>query len=148
MRLLLPLALLLATCAEEAKKPETGPVRRVVSLLPAFTEIVVELGAADRLVGCTPHCRPGRDVTVVGWQGSGAAEEILRWTFLYQPVQAPEGSSEREAEAVAMRGRAGLPAGAPAALRAVGGRSPGGRGDRRAVCRTASRDRGCRRGRR
>jgi preprotein translocase subunit SecA len=39
-------------------------------------------------------------------------EEILRWTFLYQPVQAPEGSSEREAEAVAMRGRAGLPAGA------------------------------------
>jgi len=80
MRLLLPLALLLAGCAEEAATPsqEQGPVRRVVSLLPAFTEVVVGLGAADRLVGCTPHCRPGCDVAVVGWQGAGAAEEILR----------------------------------------------------------------------
>ncbi len=38
-------------------------------------------------------------------------EEILRWTFLYQPVSTPE-SSEQEAESVALRGRSGLPAGA------------------------------------
>jgi preprotein translocase subunit SecA len=39
-------------------------------------------------------------------------EEILRWTFLYQPVAASDGAAEREAEMVAMRGRSGLPAGA------------------------------------
>jgi preprotein translocase subunit SecA len=39
-------------------------------------------------------------------------EEILRWTFLYQPVAPGESGAEREAAEVAMRGRAGLPAGA------------------------------------
>ena len=39
-------------------------------------------------------------------------EEILRWTFLYQPVATPESGAEREAAEVALRGRAGLPAGA------------------------------------
>jgi preprotein translocase subunit SecA len=39
-------------------------------------------------------------------------EEILRWTFLYQPVATPESGPEREAAEVALRGRAGLPAGA------------------------------------
>jgi preprotein translocase subunit SecA len=39
-------------------------------------------------------------------------EEILRWTFLYQPVAGPQSSAEREAAEVALRGRSGLPAGA------------------------------------
>ena len=39
-------------------------------------------------------------------------EEILRWTFLYQPIATPESGAELEAAEVAMRGRAGLPAGA------------------------------------
>jgi preprotein translocase subunit SecA len=39
-------------------------------------------------------------------------EEILRWTFLYQPVATPESGTDREAAEVALRGRAGLPAGA------------------------------------
>jgi ABC-type hemin transport system substrate-binding protein len=47
-----------------------------VSLLPSWTEIVVELGAADRLVGCTDACEPGRDVPRVPWQGS--VEAIVR----------------------------------------------------------------------
>jgi preprotein translocase subunit SecA len=39
-------------------------------------------------------------------------EEILRWTFLYQPVAVPDADAEREAAQRALRGRAGLPAGA------------------------------------
>ena len=39
-------------------------------------------------------------------------EEILRWTFLYQPVAGPQGSAEREAAEVALRGRSALPPGA------------------------------------
>jgi preprotein translocase subunit SecA len=39
-------------------------------------------------------------------------EEILRWTFLYQPVTTPQSGGEREAAEVALRGRSGLPAGA------------------------------------
>jgi preprotein translocase subunit SecA len=39
-------------------------------------------------------------------------EEILRWTFLYQPVATSESSAQGDAAAVAMLGRSGLPAGA------------------------------------
>ncbi|MCG6925581.1 MAG: preprotein translocase subunit SecA [Acidobacteria bacterium] len=39
-------------------------------------------------------------------------EEILRWTFLYQPVATPESDAGRGATEAALRGRAGLPAGA------------------------------------
>ena len=77
MRLRL-LFLVLAACgAPEPAKPPAN-ARRIVSLLPSFTEILVELGAADRLVGCTEHCRPGREMTRLPWQGAGAAEAILR----------------------------------------------------------------------
>lgn len=51
---------------------------RIVSLLPSFTEILVELGAADRIVGCTEHCAPGRDVPRIPWRTASAAEAILR----------------------------------------------------------------------
>jgi len=67
------LALLLA-CGP--KTPVRGP--RVVSLLPSFTEIVKDLGAADRLVACTELGRPGREVKRVAWQDASAAEAILR----------------------------------------------------------------------
>src|SRR5207244_1902096 len=33
-----------------------APARRIVSLLPSFTEILFALGAGDRLVGRTPLC--------------------------------------------------------------------------------------------
>ncbi len=69
--------LLVGCGAPEAPQPP-AEARRIVSLLPSFTEILVELGAADRLVGCTEHCRPDREVTRVPWQGAGAAEAILR----------------------------------------------------------------------
>ena len=72
------LVFLLVGCgAPEAPRPP-AEARRIVSLLPSFTEILVELDAADRLVGCTEHCRPGWEVTRLSWQGAGAAEAILR----------------------------------------------------------------------
>ena len=77
MRLRLLLLVLAACGTPEPVKPP-AEARRIVSLLPSFTEILVELGAADRLVGCTEHCRPGREVPRLHWQGPGATEAILR----------------------------------------------------------------------
>jgi len=65
---------LLVACGSKA--PAQGG--RVVSLLPSFTEIVKELGAADRLVACTELGRPGRKLERVPWQDTSAAESILR----------------------------------------------------------------------
>jgi preprotein translocase subunit SecA len=57
-------------------------------------------------------------------------EEILRWTFLYQPVAGPQSSAEREAAEVILRGRSALPAGArlhqPAPALAGAGAGMGG----------------------
>jgi iron complex transport system substrate-binding protein len=76
--LLLALAAL-AACADRPPPVAPANPRRVVSLLPAFTEHIVNLGAADRLVGCTEFCRPGRDdVARVPWRDAAAAEAILR----------------------------------------------------------------------
>lgn len=58
-------------------EPPRDP-QRIVSLLPAFTEILVALGFQNRLVGCTEYCEPGREVARVPWQDAGAAEAILR----------------------------------------------------------------------
>jgi iron complex transport system substrate-binding protein len=48
--------------------PPTVPPRRIVSLAPAATATLRELGVADRLVGVTSHCRPGSaaDPAVLG----------------------------------------------------------------------------------
>ena len=48
----------------------------VVSLLPAWTEILVALDAD--LIACTEHCVPGRDVPRIDWQDPRSAEEIVR----------------------------------------------------------------------
>jgi ABC-type hemin transport system substrate-binding protein len=47
-----------------------------VSLLPSWTEIIVDLGAGDRIVGCTDACVPTKDVPRVPWQGP--VEPIVR----------------------------------------------------------------------
>jgi len=41
-------------------RPHVGPARRIVSLVPSWTELFFELGAADRVVGVTEYCvHPG-----------------------------------------------------------------------------------------
>ncbi|MHC4953034.1 MAG: ABC transporter substrate-binding protein [Planctomycetota bacterium] len=70
--------LLLGACSDPSPPVDPGPPRRVVSLLPAWTEIVVGLGEAGRLVACSEYCEPGRDLPRVGWQDPRAAEQIAR----------------------------------------------------------------------
>lgn len=69
--------LILAGCAEPPA-PATGPPRRIVALLPAWTEIIVALGAGDRIIACSEYGEPGRDVPRVDWRDPRAAETIAR----------------------------------------------------------------------
>lgn len=62
------LAALVACSAPPTPQDSHAAARRVVSLAPAITAILVELGVADRLVGVTRYCTlpPGTSVPVVG----------------------------------------------------------------------------------
>jgi iron complex transport system substrate-binding protein len=97
------LFLLFAACG--AKPPSARP-GGIVSLLPSWTEILVELGAADRLRGCTDVCEPGRDVARVPWQGPQAVEAIVRLDPALVVRQAPRAAGDPLADA--LRG-AGIP---------------------------------------
>ena len=74
--------------------PEPASPGGIVSLLPSITEWIVELGAADRLVACTKFCKPGRDLPRVPWQGTSAAEAIVRsgatLVFKQKPLRADD----------------------------------------------------------
>lgn len=74
-------------------RPSPAP-QGVVSLLPSWTEIIVELGAADRLVGCTDACAPGREVERVPWRGPQALEAILRLRPALVVRQAPRAAQD------------------------------------------------------
>jgi len=54
-RLFLALVVLTA-CGSPARRPAGPPARRIVSLLPSFTEILFDIGAGDRVVGRTTWC--------------------------------------------------------------------------------------------
>ncbi len=101
--------LLLACACGEAQKPSTeacSPPRRIVSLLPSLTQIVVELGAADRLVACTAACDPGRELPRVSWREAAAVEPILRLRpdlVLRQEVRAERDALRRSLEKVGVR---------------------------------------------
>lgn len=81
--------LLLAACGTPAPPARPGTV---VSLLPSWTEIIVEIGAADRLLGCTDACVPLRDVARVPWQGS--VEAIVRLRPALVVRQAPRAAGD------------------------------------------------------
>ena len=55
LRRLLFVVLVLASCRPSGR-PAVGPPRRIVSLLPSFTEILFAIGAGDRVVGRTKWC--------------------------------------------------------------------------------------------
>ncbi len=77
--LLLVLTVALVGCWREAPE-RNGPPERIVSLLPSFTQIVVALGAGERIVGCTPFCpREGLSAAAVSVGGALDAnfEKIL-----------------------------------------------------------------------
>jgi len=84
------LLLLLAACGTPAPPARPGTV---VSLLPSWTEIIVDLGGADRLVGCTEACNPLRDVARVPWQGSVEAIVRLRPELVIRQAPRAEGDA-------------------------------------------------------
>jgi ABC-type Fe3+-hydroxamate transport system substrate-binding protein len=54
-RLFLALVVFTA-CGPSARRPASPPARRIVSLLPSFTELLFAIGAGDRVVGRTTWC--------------------------------------------------------------------------------------------
>jgi len=68
--------LLLLACAPP--EPAAGEPRRIVSLLPAWTEVLTALGEGGRLVACTEFGEPGRDLPRIDWRAPRAAERIAR----------------------------------------------------------------------
>jgi iron complex transport system substrate-binding protein len=64
--LLIAIALLVACGGEPAAPPSTASARRIVSLSPALSASLVDLGWGDRIVGRTPWCAGLEGVPVVG----------------------------------------------------------------------------------
>ncbi len=93
------LILLLAACGTPAPPARKGTV---VSLLPSWTEVIVDLGAKDRLVGCTDACEPGREVARVPWQGPVEAIVRLRPELVIR--QAPRAQGDAFERALAQAG--------------------------------------------
>ena len=56
LRRLSVVALVLFACHTSARRHETPPAQRIVSLLPSFTELLFAIGAGDRVVGRTQWC--------------------------------------------------------------------------------------------
>lgn len=81
--------LLLAACGTPAPPARPGTV---VSLLPSWTEIIVDLGAGNRLTGCTDECVPPKDVPRVPWQGP--VEPIVRLRPEFVVRQAPRAAGD------------------------------------------------------
>lgn len=74
------LGLAFAASCGDAPAPSAGAVRRIVSVLPAATEILFAIGAGDRVVGRSAWCDwppAARDLPAVGDAVSLNAESVL-----------------------------------------------------------------------
>ena len=65
MRRFLLILLIIAPFSAHATPPEAAPAR-VVSLKPSITDVVVALGARDKLVGVTRYCSGAKGVAIAG----------------------------------------------------------------------------------
>ncbi len=68
--------LILAGCSSPAGRPQGPTARRIVSLLPSFTEILFDIGAGDRVVGRTTWCDYPPAVLAVPSVGDGLPPNI------------------------------------------------------------------------
>ena len=66
-----------ASPTEAALSEPRSPIARIVSLSPAMTTTVVDLGDPDLLVGRTPWCRGVENATVIGTLEGPDAELLL-----------------------------------------------------------------------
>ena len=55
-RLSVVVLIVFSACHTSARRHDTAPAQRIVSLLPSFTEILFAIGAGDRVVGRTQWC--------------------------------------------------------------------------------------------
>src|SRR5438876_11218944 len=75
LRRLLFVVLVLASCRPSGR-PAVGPPRRIVSLLPSFTEILFAIGAGDRVVGRTTWCDYPPEALAVPSVGDGMPPSV------------------------------------------------------------------------
>ena len=77
-------ALLSTNCMPRVERPSvpSGPPQRIVSLVPAVTEILFAIGAGEKLVGVTQHCYyppQARTITSIGgFSGATMSVEQIR----------------------------------------------------------------------
>src|SRR2546430_2161373 len=76
MRAFLLSVLMLAGCSSPAGRPHGPTARRIVSLLPSFTEILFDIGAGDRVVGRTTWCDYPPAALAVPSVGDGIPPDI------------------------------------------------------------------------
>jgi ABC-type Fe3+-hydroxamate transport system substrate-binding protein len=65
-----------AACGTAPPAERAGPARRVVSLSPAFTELLFAIGAGDRVVGRTAWCDTPAEALAVPSVGDGLAPNV------------------------------------------------------------------------
>jgi ABC-type Fe3+-hydroxamate transport system substrate-binding protein len=68
--------LTLAACRPSTPAADTTPAHRVVSLSPAFTELLFAVGAGDRVVGRTAWCDAPDEARAVPSVGDGLAPNV------------------------------------------------------------------------
>jgi iron complex transport system substrate-binding protein len=78
------LALAISACSSGAPRGTNSAPQRIVSLLPSFTQIVISLGAGDRIIGRTPYC-PREGVSPQAVEVGAALDANYEGIFALRP---------------------------------------------------------------